>query len=223
MKAGIKKKFLDILFEDYEDDEAEEEKAVETPIFKDEEKPESPVNAREVLYRKKEGSAFIDLDETVKPDVVSEEEKIKKEYEMSSQLSPIFGVVGEKQRNIQPKMEVDDTHTNRPESSHLDIITSPIYGYGQQDESNYMPSSIGSNAEDDMPFDEEPYRDEEFNDLMDYVDSEQQNETETAREDQTEFYDSDDQSRDIPYYDENVLNEEYDYEDISLFDDTEEE
>ncbi|MBO4358711.1 MAG: hypothetical protein J5796_02805 [Erysipelotrichaceae bacterium] len=223
MKAGIKKKFLDILFEDYEDDEAEEEKAVETPIFKDEEKPESPVNAREVLYRKKEGSAFIDLDETVKPDVVSEEEKIKKEYEMSSQLSPIFGVVGEKQRNIQPKMEVDDTQTNRPESSHLDIITSPIYGYGQQDESNYMPSSNDSNAEDDMPFDEEPYRDEEFNDLMDYVDSEQQNETETAREDQTEFYDSDDQSRDIPYYDENVLNEEYDYEDISLFDDTEEE
>ena len=31
------------------------------------------------------------------------------------------------------------------------------------------------------------------------------------------------QERDIPYYDESAFNEEYDYEDVSLFDDAEEE
>ena len=237
MKNSLKKKFLDILFEDDDNYGKKKRKKVENTSFDKQNMPNKPVkdseiNARDILYRKSGGSAFIDLDDKPKQEV--SQDRPKKDYEFTSQISPIFGMVNEKRRSFKESRETDDSLTSKPESSHLDIITSPIYGYGPQDESNYRPSETNF-----MPFDEEedyPYTEnEEFNNLMDYVDN-QEDETELydeLREEESQheeymgFYQSDyfngdnqenDENRDIPYYDSDVLNDDIDVEEISLFD-----
>ena len=140
MKNSIKKKFIDILFEP--DDDEEQDLFVEETvkdIKKDEIIRDIPpaVKAKDILYKKPEkSSAFIDLDES-KP-AKSESSRSggssnETDYEFSSQISPIFGVLKESQPLPAKKRETDDTLVNKPENSHLEIITSPIFGYGQRE------------------------------------------------------------------------------------------
>lgn len=261
---GIKKKFLDILFENDKDyiPEKEEDEVKVRPAAK--KKPENTAKAKEVLYRKSKNSAFIDLDETISP--VKQEKETRNEYELSSQISPIFGVVDEKKKTAIVRQNIDETMTNKPEDSHLDIITSPIYGYGEQDESNYLPSETNTFASEEdlqLPFDETKKENEndEFQDLMDYVDQDDSTdnveeyedgqeypdeeeyeedqeypedeetygeiheypevqETEDYHKDEetTELQEQEQESREIPYYDENVFSDDYDVEDVNLFD-----
>ena len=127
----IKKKFLDILFEPIEDEPEEVvvEEEVKKPI-----KEESSVKAKDILYKKSENSAFIDLNDLSKPIQVEEERK-ENDYEFASQISPIFGVLKEsKRRTIKTEKETNDAIVNKPEDSHLETITSPIYGYGKQED-----------------------------------------------------------------------------------------
>lgn len=150
MKNKIKKTFLDILFEpDDDEEEIFPEKEDETNLKQVEEdlkndstnKEDGQLNARDVLYRKSGKSAFINLDETMEQEIqsVSTKQEIKNdEYEFSSQLSPIFGVVGTNDNNKKTVKKVDPEVSehliNKPENSHLEIITSPIYGYGSKED-----------------------------------------------------------------------------------------
>ena len=136
MKSNIKKRFIDILFEP-EDYDEEEEIEVEEPVVERKTpvqqtvKEENPLKAKDILYRKSEKSAFIDLD--IKKEVKSEKEERKNDYEFSSQISPIFGVLRENDGTSSKKIisPVKEEMINKPDSSHLEIITSPIYGYGR--------------------------------------------------------------------------------------------
>lgn len=132
----IKKKFLDILFETVEDEQDDiqevEEEVVKRPI-----KEESSIKAKDILYRKSESSAFIDLNDLNKKEENTSKQKKENDYEFASQISPIFGVLKEsKRRPIKLDNEVNDAIINKPEDSHLEIITSPIYGYGDQEDLN---------------------------------------------------------------------------------------
>lgn len=134
MKNDIKKKFIDILFEPEEEDEVYEKpvKAKTNTVI---EETVPTMRAKDLLYNKKpESSAFINLDE--KP-VKYEPETIETDegnYEFSSQISPIFGVLKESEHKKTTTRETDEKQVNKPENSHLEIITSPIYGYGKRDE-----------------------------------------------------------------------------------------
>lgn len=156
--ADLKKKFIDILFEDDVDEQELQDDAyyaqkVETPV-----KPikESPIKAKDILYRKSDSSAFINLDETPKEKETFTLDDIKKnEYEMSSQISPIFGLIKESTKkviNVDPN--ITEAQTNKPSDSHLDIITSPIYGYATKEdaqENNYdVRSAIGENEDEEL-------------------------------------------------------------------------
>lgn len=151
--ADIKKKFIDILFED--DDENSElsnnTEKVEKQIAAN--NSESPIKAKDILYRKSNGSAFINLEETTKNNVIEEIVSNYGEYEMSSQISPIFGVIKENKKKIlNVDQDIIDTQTNKPSDSHLDIITSPIYGYGNKEDAqknNYDVRSVTDENEEE--------------------------------------------------------------------------
>ena len=126
----IKKKFLDILFEpiDEEIEEVKTQEEVKKPV-----KEESSIKAKDILYKKSENSAFIDLNDLNKTSHVVE--KKDNDYEFASQISPIFGVLKEnKKRPIKTEKQTNETIVNKPEDSHLETITSPIYGYGKQED-----------------------------------------------------------------------------------------
>ncbi|MBO7677741.1 MAG: hypothetical protein J6S49_09570 [Erysipelotrichaceae bacterium] len=137
MRKDIKKKFIDILFEP-EENESEIE-LYEEPAPRPKAAPKvqaaanvtSAVNARDFLYKKGEQSAFIDLDPPKKNErkVINTPEG---EYEFSSQISPIFGVIKENEYKMSTRIDPDTKIVNKPDSSHLEIITSPIYGYARQ-------------------------------------------------------------------------------------------
>ena len=61
----IKKRFIDILFEP-EDDPEEDDIIKELDTKKQETKEVSTISAKDILYRKPEQSAFINLEETRK-------------------------------------------------------------------------------------------------------------------------------------------------------------
>ena len=133
MKNDIKKKFIDILFEPEEDEEEifEKPKTAEKPARKQ----ENTVKAKDILYRKSEGSAFINLEEKKKP----EEKKVEDDhvdYEFSSQISPIFGLIKENKPDISSVSSgsANESLLSKPDSSHLEIITSPFYGYGSRED-----------------------------------------------------------------------------------------
>ena len=74
MKSDIKRKFLDILFEpEDEDDEVYEKPKQEVKPVK---KQENTVKAADILYRKQEKSAFIDLNEKKKKPEKKQEENV---------------------------------------------------------------------------------------------------------------------------------------------------
>lgn len=177
--ADLKKKFIDILFEDdvdeqeLQDDSYYVEKEV-TPVVS---KPveESPIKAKDILYRKSSSSTFINLNEPTEKDTFTLDDLKKDEYEMSSQISPIFGLIKEspkKVMNVDPN--VTEAQTNKPSDSHLDIITSPIYGYATKEdakENNYdVRSAIGEDEDEQLHqlFDQE---EESLNNSYDSLDS----------------------------------------------------
>lgn len=177
--ADLKKKFIDILFEDdvdeqeLQDDSYYVEKEV-TPVVS---KPveESPIKAKDILYRKSSSSTFINLNEPTEKETFTLDDLKKDEYEMSSQISPIFGLIKEspkKVMNVDPN--VTEAQTNKPSDSHLDIITSPIYGYATKEdakENNYdVRSAIGEDEDEQLHqlFDQE---EESLNNSYDSLDS----------------------------------------------------
>lgn len=177
----IKKKFIDILFE--EDDpekEVMEDSYYSNPepihandSYKKEVKQEGKTN-NAVVYRRSDKSAFINLNEKKKDETESSKNKIKEEYEMSSQLSPIFGVIKEsKKKEISFDKNIEKVQTNKPSDSHLDIITSPIYGYGNKEDAqkdNYEVKNIVDDVDEEELhhlFDEEEYLDDSYDKLTD--------------------------------------------------------
>lgn len=177
--ADLKKKFIDILFEDDVDEQELQDDSYyvekeETPVVS---KPveESPIKAKDILYRKSSSSAFINLNEPTEKDTFTLDDLKKDEYEMSSQISPIFGLIKEspkKVMNVDPN--ITEVQTNKPSDSHLDIITSPIYGYATKEdakENNYdVRSAIGENEDEQLHqlFDQE---EESLNNSYDSLDS----------------------------------------------------
>lgn len=180
--ADLKKKFIDILFEDeIDEDEISEvtsfeekkmaavQRAASRPI------DDSPIKAKDILYRKSNSSPFVNLNENVKSVYQPKEEYKNEEYEMSSQISPIFGLIRENKTksstNIAP--EITEAQTNKPSDSHLDIITSPIYGYSTKEnakENDYDVKGIISENEDDELhhlFDEEDTLNASYQNLSD--------------------------------------------------------
>lgn len=168
--ADLKKKIVDILFEDdpedkeYTDEDAEEDGSKSKTSAK-----ESSILAKDILYRKSGQSAFINLDEKPKKDSYVEE--TNEVYEMSSQISPIFGVIKQnKPKVVNVDHEKVETLTNKPADSHLDIITSPIYGYGNKED------AIDNNYEvKDILVDNnyEPYNHSEDDELRKLFDNEE--------------------------------------------------
>lgn len=143
----IKKRFIDILFETDDEDEEEVVPAVEPvkePVKKEPVKTEeTSYNAKDVLYRKSDKSAFIDLEETIK--TVKQSKPAEEEYELSSQISPIFGLIKENKQTIRkPEPDHDEALINKPDDSHLEIITSPIYGYGSREDAEKTEPDIGN-------------------------------------------------------------------------------
>jgi len=148
----IKKRFIDILFETDDEDEEEVVPAVEPvkePVKKEPVKTEeTSYNAKDVLYRKSDKSAFIDLEETIK--TVKQSKPAEEEYELSSQISPIFGLIKENKQTIRkPEPDHDEALINKPDDSHLEIITSPIYGYGSKDDHDIKSLGIDNGYADD--------------------------------------------------------------------------
>lgn len=174
--ADLRKKFIDILFEDDVDEEELQddvyyEQKADKPV-----KPidESPIKAKDILYRKGNSSAFINLTDEKKETFTLDDIKTD-EYEMSSQISPIFGVIKENAKkvvNVDPN--VTEAQTNKPSDSHLDIITSPIYGYANKEDAqdnNYdVRSAIGENEDEELHnlFDSQ---EEDLNNSYDVLDS----------------------------------------------------
>ena len=173
--ADLRKKFIDILFEDDNDDEETNSNEVSTDVRKS----ESPIKAKDVLYRKSATSPFVNLTEEPKRQEDSVAEKIPEVYEMSSQISPIFGLIKEnKPKVVSVKPEITESQTNKPSDSHLDIITSPIYGYGNKEDAidnNYEVRNIIDENEDDELhhlFDEEENLNNSYDDMQDNPDEE---------------------------------------------------
>lgn len=140
--ADLKKRIYDILFED---DEAEIELAEKISDSNDKKeyivdtKEDTSIKAKDILYRKSD--IFVDLNEKIKPvdDYVS---NTNDSYVFSSQISPIFGLIKE-EKKVNNDVVVDKKQISKPADSHLDIITSPIYGYGTKesdDLDSYMDS-----------------------------------------------------------------------------------
>ena len=90
---------------------------------------------------------------------------------MSSQISPIFGVIKQnKPKVVNVDHEKVETLTNKPADAHLDIITSPIYGYGNKED------AIDNNYEvKDILVDNnyEPYNHSEDDELRKLFDNEE--------------------------------------------------
>ena len=152
MKEEIKKKFIDILFEPEDEDD---EPVVLTESKPEKRREENTVKASDILYHKSEKSAFINLDE--KPKEIKET-RTGGVYEFSTQISPIFGVLKGGESIEEEKKGVDETQINKPEDSHLEIITSPIYGYASK-ETVYKEETEEESVE-------EPYDEEELHRLL---------------------------------------------------------
>lgn len=161
--SELKQKFIDILFEkdapDAEDDFVES-------TDKENKKEHSTIKAADILYRKgSNNSPFINLNEGKK---VSAKELLineKEEYRATPKLSPIFGLINDSKTN-ENKMptEVEPIKTSG-KISHLDIVPSPIYGYGTKEDyfkSSYMSTGTSFAEEEhdeheNIPQEEDPF------------------------------------------------------------------
>ncbi len=158
--TDIKKKICEILFED---DETEVDDSEKKPVIKQEKKVEEVINegtqikARDFLYQK--SNVFVDLNDNKKQTNYADNNE---PYVFSSQISPIFGVIKQdKKQETESELKVNKKLTSKPTDSHLDIITSPIYGYG---------SDVDNNIDDLVQEKPEIYEEEELHDLFDNED-----------------------------------------------------
>ncbi|MBQ6494007.1 MAG: hypothetical protein IJI92_09120 [Erysipelotrichaceae bacterium] len=163
MKNSIKKKFIDILFEP---EETEEESYVElsSKTEKPSKKNDNTIKAKDILYRKSEKTTFINLDEGKNPKSTGTAENKPNIYEFSTQISPIFGVLKENRKSEARISQTDEKQINKPDNVHLDIITSPIYGYSSREEAG----SIERIAESESVSE---YDEEELHRLLDKEDA----------------------------------------------------
>ena len=149
MKNDIKKKFIDILFEP---DDDEEDLVRPEPEIKPVKKQENTVKAKDILYRKSDRSAFIDLDDKKTSKPAKKDEPEYGDYEFSSQISPIFGVIKENKPEFKTSVTTNESLINKPDNSHLEIITSPFYGYGKREDlskDNYDLNNALENTDED--------------------------------------------------------------------------
>ena len=147
MKDDLKKRFYDILFEP-DDDEVVASGPLQDlrPVKKP--KPEHTLKASDVLYKQpqQKTSAFIDYEEKdIKPYGIEnrqkdepkpeKEEEEEEGYIHQPTISPIFGVLKEREETVK-NVEVDDSLLKKPTDSHLGTVISPIYGYGTNEDLN---------------------------------------------------------------------------------------
>lgn len=170
--GDLKNKFMGILFEDDPETEiGDENMRVDSDEIVT---VESKISAKDLLYRKSSDSPFIDLDES--PKDIEDYFDEPKEYEMSAQISPIFGVISkEEKKMVEVAPEVTKSQTTKPVDSHLDIITSPIYGYGNKEDAmdnNYDVKGINAS-----------YKEENDEDLDNLIDNEEPIEVDVMSDD----------------------------------------
>ena len=154
--ADLKKKFIDILFEDDPED-----KEISEKLLNNKNNKKDQLSAKDVLYHKNSSSAFINLYEDTKKEISEiekEKEAFKEEYEMSSQISPIFGMLKDGEPKAVTKNDSLKTQ-NKKDNSVLDIVASPIYGnqFDEEDEIN----------KDELNIDEFEDEEEELHNLFD--------------------------------------------------------
>ena len=140
--GDLRKKFIDILFEPDEEididapltdvktrssDRKDIKKESKKEIKKE---PSKVIDAREVLYGEpSKQTSFIDYFDGInnkKPNdkKVAEEEK----YEMHDNVSPIFGLLNQKERKKKTVSEKEIQKAITP-SDYISVVLSPIYGY----------------------------------------------------------------------------------------------
>lgn len=159
--SELKQKFIDILFEkdapDAEDDSIESNE-------KETKKEHSTLKAADIIYRKGSKSPFINLNEDKKISAKKLLINEKEEYKATPKLSPIFGLINDGGKIDENKLptEVEPVKTTG-KISHLDIVPSPIYGYGTKEDyfkSDYM--AMGTSFTEDT--NEEPMLNEDLPD-----------------------------------------------------------
>lgn len=135
--SDIKKKFLDILFEQETEEIEAEAPLVDVKVEKKEEvkhneikEPTKSPNVKDVLYGKQDKpSSFIDYFEVPKRekpvDTVNEET-----YEMRDNVSPIFGPITQKEKKKKTATEKEiQKAVSSATQEYTGIVISPIYGY----------------------------------------------------------------------------------------------
>ena len=164
MAENLKEKFMNLLFEPEEKEVVQEvinkeikEEIKEETQAKPVEQPKTEIKASDVLYHKSVSSAFINLDEPRRTRLNSnssygmeyDNENIKDvDFELNAQISPMFGLIKTNDSNkkvVQP--EDIDKVTKKPENDHLEIIPSPIYGYGKQEDVPEVNNAISETQE----------------------------------------------------------------------------
>ncbi len=190
----IKQRFLDILFEDDE---------IEEPVRKPKAKPnDNKYKASDILYGKKEepkkvevvkkpveqvkvetkpvnsNSAFINYDET--KDVKNEEKEVREtnpvydeNYVAQPALSPIFGNIDKTAKKQEVHVDVTHTPIEKPGSSYLGTVLSPIYGYESnpnvpevkhEETKEEVVEMVEENFDDVFPTNE--YKNKDFDDMQ---------------------------------------------------------
>lgn len=179
--SDIKQKFINILFDG---EEEEEEVVADAPIAdvkpsNEVKKETSSVKAADLMYKKPQ-SAFIDVEEkpvSAKELLTDSIDDNDEEYVLSPQLSPIFGIINNNGEAVHVEVSKrTDEQIKKPEDIHLDIIPSPIYGYGNKeenkhdfDEETYINKDIRHIFNDDID-DETIVVDQEINLFDDFKD-----------------------------------------------------
>lgn len=154
--GDFKKKFIDILFEN--DAIEDEDNSLQTAIneMKKTKIETSTIKAADVIYKKGSQSPFINLNEDKQ---ISAKELFNEteEYKSTPKLSPIFGLINDNSKQtFNPDVSIRESKSDKT-VSHLDIVPSPIYGYGTKDDyfkSDYMSSGT-SFADEEEQFVEE--------------------------------------------------------------------
>lgn len=156
MVENLKEKFMNLLFEN--ENEPESEEIVKEEAKQEEEKTviKTEIKASDVLYHKSVSSAFINLNEPPRRSRLNNggmeydnEHLNEVDFELNTQISPMFGLIKSNDDN-KKKIEPEDIDrvTKKPENDHLEIIPSPIYGYGKQEDVPEINNSLLSDTQE---------------------------------------------------------------------------
>lgn len=185
--GDLKRKIIDILFEDEPPviDEAplsdvmNTKKEVKNMSVENKEKSKERTvkvpDAKEILYGKKEKqSSFIDYfetgDDSSTNKSVAKETKNEEKYELRENVSPIFGLINQKERKKKSasNKDIQKAVVNNPPNEYVSIVISPIYGYdadkandarkaledkGSKKDSSEIKEDMASIFDDNAPFD----------------------------------------------------------------------